>query len=203
MVGLIHTFYQLIFRRKGMMAFLFALICLSFTTIAQTDIPRIRELNNLSDSLVRMDALTAKLYAEEALSLSLKIKNDSLEYTSRFRKAIANYFIGNLNVALEDFIKNKKTAEKLKNPIKIIESLNAIGNVYKDIERNDMALKTYQEALDISYSIKNGAKVCLIESNVAIVLNQLKQYDSSLTHCYRILNLLGKRKTESIFFLSM
>lgn len=180
--------------------------CLFFlfspSAISQNTIDKIVKLNRLSDSLGRVDANEAKKVADESLELSLKIKNDTLEYASRFQKAVANYFVGNLNVALEDFIKNKKLAQKLNNPVKIIESLNAIGNVYKDIDRYDMALNSYKEALDLCYANDDGAKMYLVESNIAISLNYLKLYDSSNYYCKHILSKLKDHVSKDVSFIA-
>ena len=180
--------------------------CLFFlfspAAISQNTIDKIVALNRLSDSLSRVDANEAKKVADESLELSLKIKNDTLEYASRFQKAVANYFVGNLNVALEDFIKNKKLAQKLNNPVKIIESLNAIGNVYKDIDRYDMALNSYKEALDLCYATNDGTKMYLVESNIAISLNYLKQYDSSIYYCKHILTKLKNHLSKDVGFIA-
>ncbi len=193
---IITFFYSLIVSIKAALIFL-VFVFGSQTLFGQNNVKAILKLNSESDSLTQIDAVLAKSKAEEALKLSISIKNDTLEYSSRFRKAVANYFIGNLTSALEDFIANKLLAEKLHNAIKTIESLNAIGNVYKDIEKNEMALKSYREALDLCYATNNNVKVCLVESNIAIVLNQLKQYDSSNYYCNRILRTLQKAgKTE-------
>lgn len=166
--------------------------------LAQTAVEKINVLNKRSDSLRNIDASGAKILAEQALEISLKINNDTLEYSSRFNKAVSNYFIGDLNIALEDFIKNKATARKLHDTVKIIESLNAIGNVYRDIERYDVSLKSYKEALDLCYVTNNGSKMYLVESNVAGILHNLKMFDSSNYYCHRILtklkNHLGKDK---------
>ena len=195
---LIHTFF-LIFNHKA--AVLPALLFfLSFVSQAQNDLGRVAALNYTADSLMHIDALAAKKAAEEALDLSLKLKNDSLEYDSRFNLAVANYFIGNLNIALESFIKNKNLAQKLKDPVKVIESLNAIGNVYKDIDRYDMALKSYKEARDVCFSSNNSGKYYVVESNIAIVLNHMKQYDSSSVHCYRILQAMQLHNKSNIAF---
>ncbi|MBP7807958.1 MAG: SpoIIE family protein phosphatase [Bacteroidia bacterium] len=187
----IYTFYKLIAGLKSFVICFVVSFLFSSSLLAQDNIEKIIRLNRISDSLTHISAKDALAAAEEALTLSQKIKNDTLTYSSRFSRAVSNYFIGNLNSALEDFIENKKIAEKLNHPIKVIDCLNAIGNVYKDIERNDMALKTYREALAVSYSIKNGSKVCLVESNLALLLNQMKLPDSSIVHCYKILKLLA------------
>jgi len=91
---------------------------------------------------------------------------------------------------IEDFIKNKVVAERLKNPVKLIETLNAIGNVYKDLEHYPMALRSYKEALAVCEASDNSTKTYLIQSNVAIVHNLLHQNDSSNLICFKILKTM-------------
>ncbi|HWY12978.1 MAG TPA: hypothetical protein VN026_16705, partial [Bacteroidia bacterium] len=68
---------------------------------AQNNIGKILGLIHYSDSIVHFDPKEAILKANEALKLSIELKNDSLEYKSRFSKAIAHYSTGNLNISLE------------------------------------------------------------------------------------------------------
>jgi serine phosphatase RsbU (regulator of sigma subunit) len=163
-------------------------------------------LNHRADSFTRIDARQSLKLAEEACELSKSLKIDSLEYDSEFERAVANAFLGNLNVALENFIKSKSLAQRLKDPSRIIQSLNAIGNIYKEIEHLDKALETYNEALAICQESKNYAKYCLVESNMVIFLSQIGSVDSSIAHCYRGLNLINKNediKRNRVFLSTM
>jgi serine phosphatase RsbU (regulator of sigma subunit)/tetratricopeptide (TPR) repeat protein len=170
------------------------LLSVPFVLPSQNKVERILQLKERSDSVMRIDAKTALKFAEEAWGLSETLKIDSLEYESGFQKAVANAFLGNLNVALEDFISSKALAQKLKDPARTIKSLNAIGNIYREINRLDMALQSYKEALQVCGESKNYAKYCLVESNLVIFLNQIKATDSSIAHCYRALDLVNQNK---------
>lgn len=194
----LYTFYR--FGAKG----LWAALCLLFfhRSFAQSDIQKIIRLNKISDSVVHTDMTKAKAAANEALELSVKIKNDSLEYTSRLSRAIADYYLGNLNVALSDFITNKELAKKLNNPKKIIESLNAIANVYKQNEKYDLALQSYKEAIDVCNKSGNTGKSYLIMSNVAMVLNLKREPDSAIAICNQILHSMQINKKNDKHFLS-
>lgn len=194
----LYTFYR--FGAKG----LWAALCLLFfhRSFAQSDIQKIIRLNKISDSVVHTDMTKAKAAANEALELSVKIKNDSLEYTSRLSRAIADYYLGNLNVALSDFITNKELAKKLNNPKKTIESLNAIANVYKQNEKYDLALQSYKEAIDVCNKSGNTGKSYLIMSNVAMVLNLKREPDSAIAICNQILHSMQINKKNDKHFLS-
>ena len=169
---------------------------------AQNNINKILGLIHYSDSIVHFDPQEAILEANEALKLSQEIKNDSLEYKSRFSKAIAHYYTGNLNISLEQFIVNRDLAKKLKDTKKIIESINAIGNVYKDNDRFDLALKTYQEAARLCGSSGIKYKLVLIESNIAIILNYQHKIDSSNYYCYKVLKNPNLSREANQYFVS-
>ncbi len=200
MRGRINTFFSLIFNSKAFLIMAVFLLC-SIVTKAQNDIERIVRLNLKADSLVHIDTKASKNFAEDALKISIEIKNDTLEYKSRFNKAVANCFLGDANSALEDFIKNKAYAQKIKDRVKEIKCLNAIGNVYRDIDRYDGALQSYKEALMLSKTYGLGAKVYLIEYNIAIVFGDLGQCDSAIFHCHKILHDIRTehRKGEDYF----
>jgi serine phosphatase RsbU (regulator of sigma subunit) len=160
---------------------------------AQNDIGTIVRLNQKSDSLLHIDTRASKNAAETALKLSLELKNDTLEYESLFSRGVANSFLGHLNEALEDFIKCKLLAKKFGSVIKTVESLNAIGNVYRDIDRYDVALQSYREALSLCNS--KNVKKYTVAFNIAIVFNDLWLNDSSIFHCHKILHEI---KNESV-----
>ncbi|HWY12702.1 MAG TPA: SpoIIE family protein phosphatase, partial [Bacteroidia bacterium] len=85
---------------------------------------------------------------------------------------------------------------------KVIESINAIGNVYKDNERYDLALKTYEEAAKLCASSGIEYKLILIESNIAIIFNCLHKIDSSNYYCYKVLKNPTLDKETNQYFIS-
>lgn len=155
-----------------------------------------------ADSLLSSNPVEAKKMAIKAMELSQHIKNDSLLYKARFFKGVANAYMGMLNEALEDFITNKQLAIKLKNNVSLLESVNAIGNTYKEIERYDMALNSYKEALDICEKNGLSAKTYLMLSNIAIVYNLLHRPDTSNIICFDILKRYQTNHKKDDLFLS-
>lgn len=169
---------------------------------SQTDVEKIVALNRTADSLTHIDIPESKRTAEKALELAIRIKNDTLEYASRFSKSIADYYLGNLNICLEDFLKNLQLAKKLNDTKKIIESLNAVGNVYKDNERYDLAIQSYKEALEVCEKTGNTSKSYLILSNVAIIYSMKHENDSSIAINNRILRNMQKLDKKDKHFES-
>lgn len=199
----IYTFYRLISGIKISAICFLLFTLLSGSLKSQDDVAKILRLNSRADSLTYIDTKAAVKAANEALEIAQKLNNDSLEYASRFCRAVANYFIGNINSSLEDFIKNKALAQKMNDQVRLIESLNAIGNVYKEVERNSQALQSYYEALAVCKKIKDGGKMCLVESNIAMVMSQLRQFDSSSYYCHKVLGKLHKyKKGNDLHFVS-
>jgi serine phosphatase RsbU (regulator of sigma subunit)/tetratricopeptide (TPR) repeat protein len=200
----------ILFRKtSSLLKFIIILICCSsavataqqdyLQTAGQIDDPvkRILFLNRIADSLTQQDPGKSKELSLQALSIAESIKNDTLIYESRFTKGIANYFLSNQNEALEDFIKNKELAKKINDAKRIIESANAIGNTYKEIDRVDKALETYKEALRLSQNLPPSPKIDLIKGNIAIVFSLLKKYDSSNVYCYDLLRKHQEYSEES------
>ncbi|MGZ3882716.1 MAG: SpoIIE family protein phosphatase [Bacteroidia bacterium] len=155
-----------------------------------------------ADSLLNMDPSRAAALTNEAFGKLIPLKNDTLEYYCRFIRGIANYTLGNQNEALEDFIKNKQIAGRINSQTKLIESLNAIANVYKNTEQQALALKSYREALDAAQKTGNISKIYVIESNIAIVYHQMQLYDSSNYYSYKILRGLSKAEQNDYNFLA-
>jgi len=165
------------------------------------DVKKIRGLNNKADSVLRSDPQLSQTFADSAVSLSLQIKNDSLTYLSRHKKAVALYVLGDLNRSLECFIENKGLAKKLNQSSKIIESLNAIGNLYVSNERFDNARLTYHEARAYSVFTKNKVKKCLVESNLAIMYSKIKQNDSAIFYGNLVINNASEEQAKNLSFM--
>ncbi len=194
----IYTFYRFILGYKQIPLCLMLLFILPSSLNSQNKITHIVELNKLSDSLSQVDALKSQKLAEEALGLSIEIKNDSLQYESLFNRGVATFFLGNINVALEDFIKSKELAKKLGSPKRTIEAMNAIGNAYRDIDRYDLALQSFKESLALCYSSSVKDKLLLIQFNMATVYSDLQKYDSCVLVCNRVKQQLAEYdKTDS------
>ena len=183
-----------------LLAAVFCCFC-GFLT-AQTDLNSIVKLNHKAAAIKQKDPIKAKLIAQEALVLALAINNDTLVYEARFTKGIANYNLGNLNEALEDFIANKALAKKIKNQKKLIASINAIANVYKDNERFDLALQSYNEALKICSATNDVKRAFLIKSNIAIVYTLQGKFDSSNYYCFSILKDFPSGSKKDYQFIS-
>lgn len=165
------------------------------------DVKKITGLNNKADSVLRSDPQLSQTFADSAVSLSLQIKNDSLTYLSRHKKAVALYVLGDLNRSLECFIENKGLAKKLNQSSKIIESLNAIGNLYVSNERFDNARLTYHEARAYSVFTKNKVKKCLVESNLAIMYSKIKQNDSAIFYSNLVINNASEEQAKNLSFM--
>lgn len=180
---------------------LWLMLCYNYA-LTQNEPVKINLLLKSADSLLSGYPRLAKKNAVEALALSEKNKIDSLIYKSRFFKGIANTYMGLLNEALEDFITNKELAIKLNSQIILLESVNAIGNTYKEIARYDMALLSYKEALAICEKNGFSAKTYLMESNIAIVYNLLHKPDTSNIICFGLLKRYQIYKKSDDLFLS-
>lgn len=169
--------------------------------MAQGDIEKITELNNKSAKAIITDPVLAKEFAEQAVTLSKKINNDSLIYNSQFNRGVANYFLDKKQEALADFISNKNLAEKLNDDIRTIESLNAIGNMYKDIDRYESALQSYREGLALCESKNIPSKKLLIVSNLAMAHNYFGHLDSASYYNYMALSYYKIYKSKDRPFL--
>lgn len=178
------------------------LLILSSTLFCQNEAAHVMRLLNKADSMESVSPSLSRKLAEDALELSLKLKNDSLELKSRFTKGVASFFMGDQNEALENFIKSKELALKQKNDTRLIECLNAIGNVYKDIDHYQQALQSFNEALVVCRRNDNGGKQLLVEGNMAGAYYYLKKYDSSNYYCYRVLHAFSKSGSKNYGFVS-
>lgn len=65
-----------------------------------------------------------------------------------------------------------------------LSSVNALGNAYYWLKRNDMALKSYQYALDIALAMADEGRSSAItaHSNIANIYKEIYEYEKALAH---------------------
>jgi tetratricopeptide (TPR) repeat protein len=177
-----------------------ALICFSLlinTTPKNADIEhqkRIVEAYNRSAAIYynMADYRTTYDFLIRALSLSEKIN-----YVSYHPKILMN--IGNIYSRYQKYDVAKLNYEKAlsltDDSVRILSLLNNLGSIEMELENLEVAIKVFNEAMQIS-KLQNNAHLCYIETNLALCHQKLKQYDSAFY--YSRLALANSRKDNDI-----
>jgi len=113
------------------------------------DSTRVKLLFNLSDIYGRTDLLKALQYAKDALQKSIQARSELLEARSYIKIGSNLILMGNYDEALKNFLASLKIAQKNKLLHEEFVSLCDLGVIQDRIDKFDIALKYYFEALNI------------------------------------------------------
>lgn len=145
----------------------------------QPDTSRIDYLNELHLSLFMNHPGKMLLYADTAIILSIQL-NDSLRLAKSYnRKGVAYHFIGDLNNALQYFLKSINVKEKLGRHDQLIPEYNNIGMVLRSLGQPKESLKYYMMAMQLCQQCNDKSNEAKIWNNIGTTYRQLKQFDEA------------------------
>lgn len=125
--------------------------------------------------------------------------NDSFRLSrSLNRKAIAYYFMGDYNSALEFYFKSLEINEKLQNPEFIATDYNNIGLVLIEEQLFDEALNYFEKALSLIDSISQRDKYAKVLDNIGIAYYSKEEFEEALVWFQRSLKInreINQRQT--------
>ncbi len=110
---------------------------------------RIKVLNRLASRLSPTDVAQSTKFAQEAIVLSIKLKDSSGLARAYNARAMVSRQSGNYQLALEDFLKALEIDTSLKNLKDQARTLNGIGAIYLLTENYNSALLSFQKAYEI------------------------------------------------------
>ena len=167
----------------------------SLLIVAKQDTSRVTLLWNLSNAYNAFNPDTARILAEQALSLA-----ENLKYTegeSKALGAIANALnqVGNYPRALEYYLRKLKLEENRSNTQSMANVILNIGTVYLYQDQYDKALSYYYQADSIMQTDNDGdPKFGLILKysialNIGDLYNRINRLDSAFIYFQRSLDI--------------
>jgi signal transduction histidine kinase/Tfp pilus assembly protein PilF len=130
-----------------------------------------------------------QLYAEQAISLAIRLK-DKQSLAELYRMmGIIQYFNGEYDLALNSYQDAVKIFTALKDPAGEAAVYNEIGNVYRKYNRLDEALDILKKAYDISFSLKDSSGMAKAYNNTGIVYEVRNELGTALAHYKKSLDL--------------
>jgi signal transduction histidine kinase/ActR/RegA family two-component response regulator/Tfp pilus assembly protein PilF len=161
------------------------------------DTSKVRLLGKLSFQYYRYNTDTGILYAEQAISLSKKIKWD-LGLAFSYNYLATNYAVkGVIYKALELFhlslLKYREIGDKQGEAF----ILNNIGNLYRMQKDFPMALYYLHKAIPINDSLNSQVELSKVYNNLGFVYNSKSDYNKSNEYYYKALKInQGKENQE-------
>lgn len=154
----------------------------------QSGFALVATLNELSWEYKSRQIDSAKLFAQQAVSLSQEIANDTLLGASY--NSLANVFEANgmLDSALVYHEKSLGIKSRLSDSIGIADSYNNLGIVSDELGNYEESLRYYFDALGIyERNATDWSKVPMVLSNIGIVYKKQEAYDKVMEFYSRAL----------------
>jgi len=193
--------------------FLSAILLFSFALTGQNKIDSLRKvvkaakadtnhvitLNLLSDELWRDGNEEALVFANKALSESIKLNYKRGEAEAYNSIGIIYDDQGNYHTGLENYLKALKIYKETGDKKGIASEYNNIGIIYKNESRYQKALEYYLRALKIREDIKDKKGTGICYNNIANIYTIQKNYTKALEFYNKSLHIkeeLGDKKGQ-------
>ena len=165
---------------------------------SEEDSVRVKTLLGITAEMTYSNPEDAFPYADEALSISMKLKWAKGEAMALRQKGNLYYVVAdNLN-ALDAYQKALQLSQKILDENLENTLLSNIGNIYADLKEYEKALENYNTFLAGARASNNVPNQIRALSNIGIVYNDISNYKEGLSHLEEALELAKKEK--NIFF---
>ncbi|MFH2140800.1 MAG: tetratricopeptide repeat protein, partial [Bacteroidota bacterium] len=145
-----------------------------------SDTQRIDILNKLIDNLMYSDTRKSLKYAEEAVSVSLKLKDNRRIMISSSNLGVILFDKGEADNALKYYKISLEASIKIQDSINIAKAYGNIGNVYVLSLNEPEAIKCYTKALTIFESLKNDKGIAISHGTMGNFYLKLSKWDNAL-----------------------
>ncbi len=136
---------------------------------------------------------SAMWYADKAIDVSLKIRNDILLANGFYLKAKVYYFGSDFSSAQFYQYKSLVLAQKLGERDLESRAYNLGGAIFFNLGKYDDALKQYNNRLKISSSLKDTSSVIQAYFNIALLYNTKGLHDRAVEMNYKAVEIAEKR----------
>lgn len=146
----------------------------------EKEIIRINQLTSNVKQVLSRNPEEALVIAQEAYHASLSIDYTNGLCTSQYQMGLAHWRLGQLFEALDYLHEADHVSKEVEGQLIEVEILNALGNVYLDLQVYDSAYTYYQIGLQLSINKNNEDMKSTILSNIGEIYRELNDYDSAI-----------------------
>ncbi len=150
------------------------------TLSVENEINRINQLGQKAKQILSRNPEEALAIAQEAYHASLSIDYSNGVCVSQYQMGLAYWRLGQLFEALDYLHEADQMTKNIKYLLIEVEILNAIGNVYLDLQVYDSAYTYYQIGLQLSINKNNEYMKSTILSNIGEIYRELNDYNSAI-----------------------
>jgi len=116
---------------------------------AQDNSEKVKSLLKISKFHWKNDFARSMDYSQQALVIATKMKESSLIAASHHMLGGTLLLMGDLDKGLQQYLKSLKLYEELKDPDKIIETIQSIGVLYGNLQDYNQALEFFRKAISL------------------------------------------------------
>ncbi len=168
--------------------------CLSIIAQGNEDTLMVKACNDLATEFLGSDDEKAKMYANKALRLSIKLSNKYLQSWSLNLIGMSYDYLGKPDSALFNYQK----AIKIKN---VLQDNDGLGSVYMNIgvmyyyqNNTPKAIEYYTKSINYFYKVNNQKRIAGIFNNLGIIYRQEKKYISAIEMFEKAFDIKSKIK---------
>ena len=148
--------------------------------IKENEIKRIDQLSQKVKQILSQNPEDALSLAQETYHASLQIDYSKGLCVSQYQMGLAYWRLGQLLEALDYLHEADQLTKEVENTLIEVEILNALGNVYLDLQVYDSAYTYYQIGLQLAISKNQEYMKSSILSNIGEIYRELNDYDSAI-----------------------
>jgi diguanylate cyclase (GGDEF)-like protein len=148
--------------------------------IKENEIKRIDQLSQKVKQILSQNPEDALSLAQESYHASLQIDYTKGICVSQYQMGLAYWRLGQLLEALDYLHEADQLTKEVEATLIEVEILNALGNVYLDLQVYDSAYTYYQIGLQMAISKNQEFMKSSILSNIGEIYRELNDYDSAI-----------------------
>ncbi len=153
----------------------------SLSHVLQQDIADSSKIDLLNKGITEFSAIQPEYtlpYSDSSIELSISIHDSARLAHSISRKAVAQYYLGDYNSALENYFLSLSIKDKLGDIESVIREYNNIGLILNSLDHYERAVQYFELALNILEKINGDrAQKASVLNNLGVSHRGLKQYD--------------------------
>lgn len=148
--------------------------------IREKEINRIDQLSQKVKQILSQNPEDALSLAQESYHASLQIDYTKGICVSQYHMGLAYWRLGQLLEALDYLHEADQLTKEVEGTLIEVEILNALGNVYLDLQVYDSAYTYYQIGLQMAIAKNQEFMKSSILSNIGEIYRELNDYDSAI-----------------------
>lgn len=154
---------------------------------AKQDTNKVNILNNIAETIIRINPDLSRQFATDALNLSKELKWEKGQALSILRIGNTFWLTGNSKKAFDYYNKSLQLFEKLNFMPGIATATGNLGLIYAGDGKDSLALLQYNKALEIDKKLKNLKGVIRHYMNIGVLYSNKGKFKQALDHYYKSL----------------